>query len=237
LPKSKPPASRRRPIKARRQTAKPAKRTRHTARGPSFSAVATAAWFADRTFTFDWTSWHFPNWVKWLRPYCERKVQVLEIGSWEGRSALFFLNYLPRARLVCIDTFAGGQEHQRADDAATFLPQVEKRFDGNTAAFAKRIEKIKAQSSDALASLGIKNRRFDIAYIDGGHRAREVYTDGALTWPLMARGGLVIFDDYQWRQMPERLDNPAPGIDAFLKSIEGQYRLMHKKYQVAIVKL
>jgi hypothetical protein len=53
----------------------------------------------------------------------------------------------------------------------------------------------------------------------------------------MARGGLVLFDDYEWNEMPKPLDNPGAGIDAFLKSITGQYRLVHKSYQVAIEKL
>ena len=160
----------------------------------------------------------------------------MEIGSWEGRSALFFLNYLPRARLVCIDTFEGGQEHQAAADAEDFLRSLESRFDANTAAFAGRIEKIKARSIDALAELGIAHRRFDIAYIDGSHRAADVYSDAALTWPLMAPGALVIFDDYQWDVMPVPLDNPKPGIDAFLATFAGQYRIVHHDYQVAIVK-
>ena len=77
---------------------------------------------------------------------------------------------------------------------------------------------------------------FDVAYIDGGHRASEVYSDGILTWPLMARGGLVIFDDYQWDEMPGKMNNPGPGVDAFLKAIEGQYRLVLDSYQIGIVK-
>ena len=167
-------------------------------------------------------------------------MRVLEIGSWEGRSALFFLNYLPRARLTCIDTFAGGQEH-RADAArnksdAHFLRTVERRFDSNTHEFGKRIEKIKANSADALAALGVENRRFDVAYVDGGHRAAEVYSDGLLTWPLIARGGIVIFDDYLWDELRSPLDRPKLGIDAFLKSVKGQYRLALNQYQVAIVK-
>jgi predicted O-methyltransferase YrrM len=196
-------------------------------RGAPFSAELAASWYEGKEFAHDWTSWHFPNWTKLLNSRRNRALRVLEIGSWEGRSALFFLNYLPRATLTCIDTFAGGQEHQEA--AA--------RFDRNTRAFRKRIEKIKATSTTALAELGIQNRRFDLAYVDGGHRAVEAYADGALTWPLMARGGLVLFDDYEWKEMPKRLDNPGSGIDAFLKSIAGQYRLVHKSYQVAIEKL
>ena len=197
-------------------------------------------WYQGKSFDSDWTSWHFPNWIKLLARYRDRRAHVLEIGSWEGRSALFFLNFLPRARLTCIDSFAGGQEHREAAarDAkeARSLKMLERRFDANVRAFTRRIEKITANSADALAQLGVKKRRFDIAYVDGGHRATEVYTDAVLTWPLIARGGMVIFDDYQWQEMPKQVDNPGPGIDAFLKSIDGQYRVALRSYQVAIVK-
>jgi predicted O-methyltransferase YrrM len=232
LPRSKPAPNR----PAKRRAAKPAKRTKVVRSAPGFSEAKAATWFEGKTFATDWTSWHFPNWAKLLTPYRGKRARVMEIGSWEGRSALFFLNYLPRAQVVCIDTFEGGQEHQAAADAEDFLPHLEQRFETNTAEFADRIEKIKAHSTDALAQLGIANRRFDVAYIDGSHRAVDVYSDAALTWPLMASGGLVIFDDYQWEMMPVPLDNPKPGVDAFLAAFAGQYRMVHNEYQVAIVK-
>src|SRR5262245_5213669 len=62
-----------------------------------------ADWYAGKSFTADWTMWKIPIWMKLLAPYQSRRTRVLEIGSWEGRSALFFLNYLRRARLTCID--------------------------------------------------------------------------------------------------------------------------------------
>jgi len=217
-------------------------RARPKTRGqtPHFSLAEAATWYEGKDFTFDWATWHFPNWVKLLRARRTKKLRVLEIGSWEGRSALFFLNHLPNARVTCIDSFAGGQEHQeaaaRSAEDTHVLRTVENRFDANTKAFKKRIEKIKSNSTDALIALGLKDRRFDVAYIDGGHRASEVYSDGILTWPLMARGGLVIFDDYQWDEMPGKMNNPGPGVDAFLKAIEGQYRLVLDSYQIGIVK-
>jgi len=223
-------------VKRRTKLEKPAQRRRSR----SIADAEIATWFKDKDFSCDWTSWHFPKWMELLASYRGRAVRVPEIGSWEGRSALFFLHYLPRARLTCVDTFAGGQEHQDAAAAspeeARSLEALEQRFDANVRAFAARVEKVKAKSADALAQLGVDKRRFDIAYIDGGHRATEVYTDGVMTWPLMHHGGIMVFDDYQWREMPERLDNPGPGIDAFLKAIDGQYRMAHKKYQVAIIK-
>ncbi|MET0444424.1 MAG: class I SAM-dependent methyltransferase [Pseudorhodoplanes sp.] len=221
----------------KRASTKRASNTRKAKPQPRVPKLDFAPWYEGKTFKTDWTSWHFPNWVKWLAPYQKRELNVLEIGSWEGRSALFFLNYLPRCKLTCIDTFEGGQEHKAADDAESELPKIERHFDANTAAFTSRIEKIKAPSSEALAGLGVANRRFDIAYIDGGHRAFEVYSDGMLTWPLMRKGALVIFDDYEWEMMPERLDNPKPGIDAFLKSVKGEFRNVHRKYQIAVEKV
>jgi predicted O-methyltransferase YrrM len=205
-----------------------------------FSSKRAEHWFEGKRLGADWTSYHFPNWVKLLDPWRDRTLRVLEIGSWEGRSTLFFLNFLPRARLTCVDTFAGGQEHQEAaardPREARSLRALEGRFDANTREFRERIEKIKAQSTDALAALAVQRRQFDLAYIDGGHRAVEAYADGLMTWPLIARGGMVIFDDYEWVEMPEPLDNPGPGIDAFLQSVEGQYRFAHKSYQIAIIK-
>jgi predicted O-methyltransferase YrrM len=212
----------------------------HTSQSP-VSIEQAARWYDGKSFMTDWTSWHFPNWMKLLAPFRDRPARMLEIGSWEGRSALFFLNYLPQVRLTCVDTFAGGQEHQEAaarnPEEAETLRTIEARFDGNTSAFSERIEKIKATSVDALVQLGLADRRFDIAYIDGGHRAREVYADSALAWPLMAKEALEILDDYQWQEMPDPMDNPKPGIDAFLKSIEGQYRMVHNDYQIAIARL
>ena len=224
-------------MKRRTKPKKPAQRRR--SEGITDAEIST--WFKDKDFSCDWTSWHYPKWMELLAPYRRHAgVRLLEIGSWEGRSALFFLNFLPRARLTCIDTFAGGQEHRDAAAAspeeARSLDALEQRFDANVRAFAGRVEKIRANSAHALAQLGVNKRRFDVAYIDGGHRAAEVYTDAVMTGPLIHRGGMMIFDDYQWREMPQRLDNPGPGINAFLKTVEGQHRVAHKKYQIAIVK-
>jgi predicted O-methyltransferase YrrM len=223
------------------ERASSARAPRPVRRSAHLTEAEAAAWYEGKTFSFDWTSWHFPKWIKLLAPLRNRNLRALEIGSWEGRSALFFLNYLPGATLTCIDTFAGGQEHQEAAARnareARILRDVEKKFDRNTAAFEQRIEKIKAVSTDALVGLGLENRRFDLAYIDGGHRSSEVYADAVLTWPLMAKGGLMIFDDYEWDEMPQRLDNPGPGVDAFLAAFAGQYREVLRDYQVAIEKV
>jgi methyltransferase family protein len=195
-----------------------------------------ADWETDKTFSTDWAGNHFFYWAELLDGLREKPARILEIGSWEGRSALFFLNYLPLSRIVCIDPFEGNVEHQIDPDFRELARKSEAQFDRNLAGFSDRVEKIKGNSTTVLPQLGIAGRRFDLAYIDGSHMAADAYGDAVLTWPLIEPGGIVIFDDYEWPLMGSDLERPRLGIDAFLAAFKGQYRELHRAYQVAIAK-
>jgi hypothetical protein len=138
---------------------------------------------------------------------------------------------------VCVDTFGGNVEHARNPYFAALVPETERRFDANVAAFGDRVEKINGASADVLPRLGIAARSFEVVYVDGSHRAADVYSDGVLAWSMVARNGVVIFDDYEFDEAVDDSERPKLGIDAFLASTAGQYRLLHRAYQVAIVKL
>src|SRR5262245_26546535 len=153
-----------------------------------------ARWYAGKDFSCDWTTSRIPLWLELFDKQRDHPLRVLEIGSWEGRSALFFLNYLPQCRLSCIDTFGGNVEHHQDDYFAALVPEVERRFDANVAEFGERLEKLKGPAGVVLPQLALQGRRFDIAYIDGSHYAADVYADAALTWPLMTQNSIVIFD-------------------------------------------
>jgi len=195
------------------------------------------AWETGKTFSTDWAAGHFFAWAELLHPLERQPMRILEIGSWEGRSALFFLNYLPLSRITCVDTFGGNVEHHINPYFAALAPKAEAQFEANLAEFAERVEKCKGSSASVLPELGIAGRHFDLAYIDGSHMAADVYRDAALTWPLMASGGLVLFDDYEWDGMEHERERPKLGVDAFLAAMRGQYRVVHRGYQIAIAKL
>src|SRR5205085_9399750 len=120
--------------------------------------------FVGKELTTNWTSRNYQLWADILAPRREVPRQILEIGSWEGRSALFFLNYLPHASIVCVDTFAGSIEHRAWPLAQqeSQLSGIEKRFDNNLAPFTDRVQKRKEDSLVALSQLGIEGRRFDL---------------------------------------------------------------------------
>lgn len=200
-----------------------------------FYRVRYRPWFWRGNFTSDWIWKNYSIWRRVLAPLRTRDTRILEIGSFEGRSALFFLKYLPRSTIVCIDTFAGTPEEGRAYKfLEKQLPGLEVRFDRNTAPYASRIKKIKSRSEPALARLVAEGRRFELAYIDGGHRYEDVMGDTVAVWKMLEPGGIVIWDDYEWApEFPPR-ERPKLAIDDFLREQEGNFTLLAKGYQVII---
>src|ERR1700733_3672127 len=65
----------------------------------------------------DWHSRHAAYWEHWLAPYVDKPVSALEIGSCEGRSALWLINNVlthSRSRIHCVDPFS--DEGQKGSD-------------------------------------------------------------------------------------------------------------------------
>ncbi len=200
-----------------------------------FRRLLCRPYFHGKEFTTDWTSEHFALWHRVLAPLRNEPIRILEIGSWEGRSAVFFLNFFRRSTIVCIDTFTGNVEEQTYKVIPT--AGVELRFDRNLAQFRGRIEKIKSESRPALEGLREQGRRFDLAYIDGNHRRDDVMADSLGVWPLLAIGGIVIWDDYTFAMDLPPEERAQPAIDAFLDEHQGHLRLLAKTKQVIAERL
>jgi len=187
-------------------------------------------WFSGKALTADWASSHFEKWQSALSTLRELPLEILEIGSWKGRSAIFWLNYFPHSHLTCIDTFAGSREQF---DIGHSADGVEKRFDANLASFGNRVEKIRARSATGLANLAERQRRFDLIYIDGSHRRDDVLVDSLLAWPLLMHSGHIIWDDYTWgvgdRGVSER---PQQAIDVFCYLHSGEIKIVSAGNQI-----
>lgn len=207
------------------------------ATGETKSMNGFEEYFVGKDFTKDWTSYHFGTWSRLLEPRRLNTWKILEIGSFEGRSAIFFLKYLPNSTLVCIDPFGGSSEHRDpASPHFSSMSAVERRFDNNLASFEERFEKRKGTSEAIVSLLAQEKYRFDLIYVDGDHRAASAYNDAAISWPLLNAGGIMIFDDYQWELHRPVHDRPKAGIDAFLEVMTGRFRQLHKGYQIIVEK-
>lgn len=178
----------------------------------------------DYEFTNEWFKRHAGVWSQILSRFPPSRV--LEVGSYEGRSACFMIETCAAGRdieLHCVDTWAGGVEHDR-----NAMPLVEQRFERNIALARSRVahkvdlHKHKALSSEALIRLLAEGRQgtFDLIYIDGSHQAPDVLSDAVLGFMLLKVGGIIIFDDYLWsmgrRGEQDFYQMPKPAIDAFV---------------------
>ncbi len=184
-------------------------------------------------FTEDWFSQHIPHLSILLEPWRNRPgLRMLEVGSFEGRSTVWFLQNLLTAndsRITCIDTFAGSEEHliQRLQ-----LDDLKARFLVNVSGYADKVEVMIGESGVVLRSIP-PQEQYDIVYIDGSHRAPDVLEDAVLAWRLLKTNGMLIFDDYLWAEMPSR---PGPAIDAFLDIFSDELEVVYKEYQIAVRK-
>ena len=170
-------------------------------------------------FTSDWFTPHTDGWLKHVVPLLGTMANVhwLEIGSYEGRSALWTLDNVlrgPSSDIVCVDIFG---------------PTYEKTFDSNVSGI-DRLLKLKGHSHRILPSLPA--RRFHGIYVDGSHDETCVKIDLREAWRLSRTGAILIFDDYPCLEYP----GVKTAVDEFLRQIQGKYKLLHKNWQMIIRK-
>ena len=185
-------------------------------------------------FSTDWFSVKIPFWIHAFGALDGRAktLDVLEIGSWEGMSICFILKSLPNARLTCVNTWGGSDEHA----GMKALNQIEANFDFNTADYGDRLTKRK-QPSAAFFDSCPEQLQFDFIHIDGSHHARDVMVDVTKGFAHLRVGGLMILDDYLWRDYDTLNDNPAVAINAFLKTNARKAALVLVNYQVFLRKI
>jgi predicted O-methyltransferase YrrM len=176
--------------------------------------------FADKEFRRDYVAARTVAWSALFADIRDTTSRVLEIGSKEGRSALFWLEFFARTHLTCVDLFDN-------EDAA--------RFDRNLAAYGPRLRKIVGTSIRALGSLREEKAEFDFIYVDGSHQRDDVMIDCLGAWQLLREGGVMLMDDYTWK--PENPDSMrvAPAVDTFL-AWHDDAEVILRSHQVAVRK-
>ena len=170
-------------------------------------------------FTSDWFTWIAPTWQTHVVPrvYPIPDARWLEIGSYEGRSALWTLKHVlnPSSKITCVDPW---------------WPEYEKTFNSNLARHTKRLTKLKGNSQNILKTL--PSESFHGIYIDGSHDEPDVLHDTIEAWRLAKPEAVIVFDDYASTKYP----GVRPAIDAFLKQPGIHFEILHKKWQVILLK-
>ena len=190
-------------------------------------------------FSQDWFSRNLIIWQENLIAFQGKpELNILEIGSWEGRSTCWLLTNIlthPSSRITCIDTFEGGGGTELGtQDTKT---SIEAKFDFNIALTASTAQVTKIVNKSRVALRELPFNSFDIIYIDGSHLACDVLEDTLLSWGLLKINGLIIFDDYDhvFPELPNQ--NTKIGIDAFMISFRNKIQLIHQSHQIIIKKI
>ena len=180
-------------------------------------------WFKDKQFTGrDDVSNKAAYWSEILEPLQTKSSNILLIGSRDGRSALFFLNYLPGSQLTCIGRFNGAHEAC---------------FDRNLSEFAPRVRKLKGHSFASLSALRQEDCQFDVIFIAARHQREAMLLDNALSWPMLRKGGLLIWDYYRrHRSSKPRWRRPTSAIDGFLLAYRGEYEELFRGNEMIVRK-
>lgn len=188
-------------------------------------------------FQTDWFSPTINEWIETLFDYRGKpNVSFLEIGSFEGRSAVWLLENIltdPTSHLTCIDTWQGSAEHQ---SSGLDFNKVEENFDHNIQVTGKvnQVTKIKGLSAIELKKLPLES--FYFIYIDASHKASDVLEDAVLSWQLLKVGGIIIFDDYVWEPQYREIDSPKLAVDSFVKCYAEKLVIIRKGMQMTIRK-
>jgi hypothetical protein len=122
-------------------------------------------------------------------------LNILEVGSYAGESALTFSKNKRVKTVVCVDYWK--------------LPQVERKFDENVKNNSKII---KIKNTSVNASMLYPDKSFDVIYIDANHNYEHILTD--LTMWTKKTKRYIAGHDYTWKMkgviqaVSEKFDRP-----------------------------
>lgn len=174
-------------------------------------------------FTRDSFSYQIELWHKHLKALADVVgTQALEVGGFEGMTTCWLLDHIftaPQDRVTCIapqfsETFVSNLERAEAAQRVTLL-------DGNAH------ELLETLGPDTYDLVNIQDRCKQASHLD---------KDAVLAWKALKIGGIMLFKDYGWRGAQDPKQSPKIGIDNFLRSVKGQFTVLHQGYQLILQK-
>ena len=195
--------------------------------------------------------------VQFLPLQTQEEIHILEIGSFEGKSSVWFIENLlnnQNSSISCIDPWVTYDQKNNSlnsyhkdilkkdlndlSEGYIFSDEYE-TFVNNIAETNKlsQVHIMKGFSDVLLPSLISTKKQYDIIFIDGNHTAPYVLSDAIMSWKLLKVNGIMIFDDYLWRlDKPETL-RPKMAIDNFISNYADYLEVIWVDYRIAVKKI
>ena len=191
-------------------------------------------------FSEDWFSFYaMPSFEKFLGKYKDKECRFLEVGCFEGRSAVWMLENIMthnKSKLWCIDPWCSWAEKT----LPIFIRNI------NITNRQDRVEIIKGLAESHIRKT--PENYFDFIYIDGDHSEAAVLEDAILSFRALKLGGIIAFDDYLWDGSVSKVNSeelkkvvfssiPKKAIDFFLDIFKNKIEILLKDYQVWVKKI
>jgi predicted O-methyltransferase YrrM len=133
-----------------------------------------------------------------ISKYDENAV-ILEIGSYQGRSAIYMLDCNPKIHIFCLDMW-------KSQD-------ILEKFKHNTKKYENRITIIKDLS--VHASHHFSPQSVDFVYLDAHHKEEAVFDDLKNIHRIIKKTGVVLGDDWQ-----------KPSVVRAINKISKKYKIL-----------
>ena len=188
-------------------------------------------------FTQNW--FHHHDIEQFLPVGIKEEIHLLEIGSFEGKSTVWFIeNFLSneKSTITCIDPW---MSYTQGDDSInSYSEELNNKkqfldlrdgfvFTNEYQTFLQNIENttkspqvniIKGFSNSILPNLITNSKKYDIIFVDGNHTAPCVLSDAIMSWEMLNVNGYMIFDDYLWGLDKNETLRPKMAIDNFISN-------------------
>jgi len=199
-------------------------------------------------FTEEWFDPVIPLWTELFKQYKHPITSVLEIGCYEGRATIWVCeNVLTDSSITynydVIDTFGGSLEESGMKGTKERLDEddfIEDNFKHNISFFNPwEINfNIHKGFSQVILPTFPKEEKYDFIYIDASHRSDDTFIDAYYAHNLLKKGGLLIFDDFGWKDPNDdsKVNSPQVGITMFYEFYQKEYYISFQEYQVGLIK-
>lgn len=187
----------------------------------------------------------FPNWfasnpsqenfIRILEPFKNKpNLSFLQLGAFTGDASVWLMDNIltdSSSILTDVDTWEGSDEeaHDKINFEEVFKLYKSRMRKYNNAYHHKT-------TTHKFLRFHPEDYKYDFIYIDADHTAVGTMLDAELSWDLLKTNGLLAFDDYEWRSGRGDEFDPAPGINTFLNRHKGEFDIIHKGWQVWVVK-
>ena len=140
--------------------------------------------------------WMLSTELEWLAAQAKRRKNIVEIGSWMGRSTRALADST-RGHVLAVDTWRGSDEPEchrilKGQDVEWLFKEFYKNLEDHIK--AGKVSPFQITSREAAKHCHLE--QFDMIFIDASHDYDNVNADLAAWFPLLAPGGLICGHDY-----------------------------------------